>query len=162
MARKDIPASDPVAKLVKRMWTLFRDRLDEDLRPYGITTAQLQILFVLRNHPDVSGAKLARLCRVTPQTTQTLLKTMERNGWVERHKHAENERILLVTLTRSGSLLLERSRATALRIQKQMLTGFHRDEVRLLESMLERCIQNLEQLDSREQPDPQGLDRASK
>jgi DNA-binding MarR family transcriptional regulator len=156
MAHKNIPAADPVAKLVKRMWTLFRDRLDEDLRPYGITTAQLQILFMLRSEPGVSGAKLARLCRVTPQTTQTLLKTIERNGWVERHKHAENERILLVSLTRSGLSLLERSRATALRIQKQMLAGFHRDEIRLLESMLERCIHNLEQ------PGSQGLDRASK
>jgi DNA-binding MarR family transcriptional regulator len=156
MARKDIPAADPVAKLVKRMWTLFRDRLDEDLRPYGITTAQLQILFMLRSEPGVSGAKLARLCRVTPQTTQTLLKTMERNGWVERHKHAENERILLVSLTRSGRSLLERSHATALRLQKQMLAGFRRDEIRLLESMLERCIHNLEQ------PSSQVLDRASK
>ena len=36
-----------VLKLTRRMTTLFRDRLEEQLRPLGITAAQLQLLAAL-------------------------------------------------------------------------------------------------------------------
>jgi DNA-binding MarR family transcriptional regulator len=133
-----------VAGLLKRVVYLFRDALDVTLRPFGITAAQLHVLAMLGKQPGLSGAKLARLCTVTPQTMQALIATIEGNGWIRRQHHPENERILLATLTATGEDLLARSRNAMHAIQKRMLRDFPSADVAILESLLEQCALNLD------------------
>ena len=136
--------SYPVAALVKRVLQLLRETLDEKLRPYGLTGAQLHVLAKLDHEPGISGAKLARACAVTPQTTQVLLRGIEKNGWILRRKHPENGRILLATLTPSGKRILARSRTAVEHIYKQMLRDLEAQDVRALETLLSQCAANLE------------------
>ena len=70
-------APPEVLKLTRRMTTLFRERLEEQLRPLGITAAQLQLLAALTKEPGTSGAHISRYCQVTPQTTHALLAVAE-------------------------------------------------------------------------------------
>lgn len=134
----------PVASLTKRVLHLFREVLDEKLRPWGVTAAQLHVLAKLEQEPGISGASLARTCMVTPQTTQVLLRGIEKNGWVVRRKHPENERILLATLTPSGKRVLARSRTAIGQIYKEMLHEMAAKDVRALEALLSQCLANLE------------------
>jgi DNA-binding MarR family transcriptional regulator len=136
--------SYPVAAMVKRVLRLFRDGLDEKLRPFGVTAAQLHILGALEREPGISGARLARTCMVTPQTTQVIIRTIEANGWIRRARHPENDRILLATLTPSGKRMLTRSRAAIAEIYAKMLHGFTAKEIGMLEEMLGRCAANLD------------------
>ncbi len=136
--------SYPVASLVKRLLQLFREGLDERLRPWGVTAAQLHVLAKLDYEPGISGASLARACMVTPQTTQVLLRGIERNGWIRRTKHPENGRILLATLTPAGKRVLARSRTAVGQLYDQMLDGLAGGDVRALESLLSHCAANLE------------------
>jgi DNA-binding MarR family transcriptional regulator len=137
-------SSYPVASLMKRGIQLLRDGLDEVLRPHGVTSAQLHVLGVLDRDPGISGAKLARTCWVTPQTTQVLLRGIEAKGWVERSRDPENDRILLARLTPAGKRALTRSRAALGGIYADMLDGFSERDVRALEALLSRCVANLE------------------
>ncbi len=137
-------SSYPIALLAKRVLQLFRDGMDEHLRPYGVTTAQLHVLKALEHEPGISGAKLARTCMVTPQTIQVLIRAIEANGWIVRRKHPENERILLVTLTPVGRRLLTRSKTALGHIYTKMLAGFADQDRRALETLLSRCAANLE------------------
>jgi DNA-binding MarR family transcriptional regulator len=134
----------PVASLVKRLLQLFREGLDEKLRPWGVTAAQLHVLAKLEHEPGISGARLARACMVTPQTTQVLLRGIEENGWIRRTKHPENERILLAHLTPSGKRILARSRTAVGQVYDQMLDGLATRDVRVLEGLLGHCAANLE------------------
>jgi DNA-binding MarR family transcriptional regulator len=70
--------------LLKTVLQGFRSSLDEELHPLGITTAQLRLLWAVEANPLVSGAKVARLCSVTPQTGQAAMAAMEANGWIRR------------------------------------------------------------------------------
>src|SRR5258708_36689099 len=88
---------------MKRILINFRGQMDEQLRPQGVTTAQLQILHAIRTAPGGSGAQLARLCHVTPQTAQELLKQLEQAGWALREEHRGNDRILPPRLTPDGA-----------------------------------------------------------
>lgn len=142
--RKENIPSYPVASLVKRLLHLFKERLEDELRPYGATAAQLPILFALEREPGVSGAKLARVCTVTPQTVQVLLRGIEANGWIVRSKHPENERILLAKLTPAGKRVLARSRLVVRDIYEAMLDGLSEGEIREMESLLSRCAANLD------------------
>ena len=109
-----------------------------------MTAAQLHVLAKLEHEPGISGARLARACMVTPQTTQVLLRGIEKNGWIRRTKHPENERILLATLTPSGKRILARSRTAVGQIYDQMLDGLATRDVRVLEILLTHCATNLE------------------
>jgi DNA-binding MarR family transcriptional regulator len=133
----------PVASLTKRVLQLFRERLDQKLRPKGVTAAQLHVLSALEREPGISGARLARTCMVTPQTTQVLIRTIEANGWIRRSRHPENDRILLATLTPAGKRILAQSRAGITHIYAEMLEGFTARDIAALEEMLGRCAENL-------------------
>jgi DNA-binding MarR family transcriptional regulator len=134
-----------VLKLTRRMTTLFRERLEEQLKPLGITGAQLQLLAALTKEPGTSGAHLSRYCQVTPQTTHALLAAVEKHGWVRRSPHPENARVLLATLTPEGQRVFTRGKAIVIKLQDQMLSSLTRAEVRQLEATLAQLIKNLEQ-----------------
>ena len=142
--QKENPAKFPIASLLKRLLQLFRERVDEELRPHGATAAQLPILFTLEREPGISGAKLARLCTVTPQTTQVLLRGIELSGWIVRSKHPENERILLAELTPAGKRVLAKARTVVGDIYEAMLDGLSPEEIHELEKLLSRCATNLD------------------
>ena len=141
--KKENSSKYPIAALLKRMLQSFRERSDEELRPYGATAAQLPILFTLEREPGISGAKLARLCTITPQSTQVLLHTIEANGWIVRQKHPDNERMLLARLTPAGKRVVTKSHAIVRDIYAAMLEGLSPLEVSQLEGLLARCAANL-------------------
>jgi DNA-binding MarR family transcriptional regulator len=132
-----------VLKLTRRMTTLFRDRLEEQLKPLGITAAQLQLLAALVKEPGTSGAHISRFCQVTPQTTHALLAVAEERGWVRRSPHPENAHTLLAMLTPQGRRVFKRGKTIAIRLQGRMLRTLSASEVKQLESVLMQLIENL-------------------
>jgi DNA-binding MarR family transcriptional regulator len=133
-----------VLKLTRRMTILFRERMEEQLKPLGITAAQLQLLAALIKEPGTSGAHISRFCQVTPQTTHALLAAAEGRGWVRRSPHPENAHTLLATLTPQGRRVFVRGKTIALRLQGRMLRTLSASEVVHLEATLVRLIENLE------------------
>jgi DNA-binding MarR family transcriptional regulator len=129
--------------LMKRILVHFRGQMDEQLRPQGVTTAQLQILFAIKTEPGSSGAQLARLCHVTPQTVQMLLKHLEDGGWIRRGKDEANDRILTAQLTPSGEELLKSAEKAARVIEKKLWHGVSTGEIQGLSDVLTRCLENL-------------------
>ena len=132
------------AQLMKRILVHFRGQIDEALRPQGVTTAQLQVLYAIRNEPGASGAQLARSCYMTPQSAQSLLKGLEEGGWIVRVKDKVNDRILVAQLTRSGEELLETAEKAARVIEKRVWKGVSDDAVATLNAVLEQCLGNLD------------------
>jgi DNA-binding MarR family transcriptional regulator len=132
------------AQLMKRILVHFRGQIDDALRPQGVTTAQLQVLYAIRNEPGASGAQLARLCYVTPQSAQSLLKGLEEGGWIVRVKDKVNDRILVAQLTQSGEELLETAEKAARVIEKRVWKGVSDDAVEALNGVLQQCLGNLE------------------
>ncbi|MCU1223346.1 MAG: regulatory protein MarR [Edaphobacter sp.] len=132
------------AQLMKRILIHFRGQMDEQLRPQRVTTAQLQLLKVIRDEPGGSGAQLARSCHMTPQSAQALLKSLEDGGWIRRGKDKVNERILIARLTPRGEELLVAAEETAQVIEKRLWQGVPESAVEELNAVLERCLSNLE------------------
>lgn len=129
---------------MKRILIHFRGQIDEELRPQGVTTAQLQVLKSIREKPGVSGAELARACYVTPQSAQALLKGLEVGGWIVRNKDRVNDRILIAKLTPSGEELLETAEKLARVIERKLWQGVSSEAVEALNAVLAQCMENLE------------------
>ncbi|HEX4577349.1 MAG TPA: MarR family transcriptional regulator [Edaphobacter sp.] len=132
------------AQMMKRIMIHFRSQMDEKLRPQGVTTAQLQVLKVIRDAPGGSGAQLARACYVTPQSAQALLKSLEDGGWITRTKDRVNNRILTASLTKDGEKLLLTVEKVAKVIEAKLWRGVEEDSIVALNGVLEECLANLE------------------
>jgi MarR family transcriptional regulator, organic hydroperoxide resistance regulator len=133
------------AQRMKRIMVHFRSQMDERLRPQGVTTAQLQVLKVIRDEPGGSGAQLARACYVTPQSAQALLKSLEDGRWITRTKDRGNDRILIARLTPSGVELLDTAERLARVIEKRLWRGVPDSAVEALNRTLMRCLANLDE-----------------
>jgi DNA-binding MarR family transcriptional regulator len=142
-SRGSTKGTPEVLKLTRRVMTLFRERLDERLRPLEVTTAQLKVLAALTHEPGTSGAQISRFCEVTPQTTHALLAAAEKRGWVVRSPDPENAHTLLATLTPQGKRIFVRGRTIARKLQTRMLGTLTAVERGQLEILLSQLIANL-------------------
>jgi len=129
--------------MMKRILIHFRSQMDEKLRPQGVTTAQLQLLKAIRDEPGVSGAQLARSCYVTPQSAQSLLAGLERDGWIIRTRDRGNDRILAARLSSEGERLLLTSESAAKAIEGKLWRGVPESSIKALNEILEQCLANL-------------------
>jgi MarR family transcriptional regulator, organic hydroperoxide resistance regulator len=132
-----------VMQQMKRILIYFRTRLDEELRPRGVTLSQVQILHAIKNSPRSSGAQLARVCYVTPQTVHALIERIEQDGWIVRHKDKRNDRILAASLTEAGEKLLRVAEAAVRRVEARLWAGISAEEIAGLQGVLERCLGNI-------------------
>lgn len=131
-------------RAMKRILIHFRLLMDDELRPQGVTTAQIQVLFAVRNAPGSSGAQLARSCYITPQTTQTLLKHLEKAGFIVRGKDPVNDRIVTARITPAGERLVQSVEKTVHGLQDGLWQGITDGELTQLNALLERCLCNLD------------------
>jgi DNA-binding MarR family transcriptional regulator len=129
--------------LLKTVLQEYRSRLDEELHPLGITTAQLRLLWAVELNPQASGAKVARLCSVTPQTGQATMAAMEVNGWIRRRPSEKSDRILIAELTSSGRKLLLRARELAETLDRHMWKGIGERELARLDIALKKAVTQL-------------------
>jgi DNA-binding MarR family transcriptional regulator len=130
-------------KLMKRIFMQFRALMDEQLRPYGATTAQVRLLLAIRCDPGSSGAHLARQCEVTPQTAQSLIQKAEKAGWIRRSKDDVNERIVIASLTPSGEKLLKIADRVIRNIEAKVWKDVSPRRLVKLIGVLEQCLENL-------------------
>lgn len=126
--------------LVKRLQMAERARMEEALRPLGVTLAQYTALSVLERRGGLSSAQLARRHFVTPQAMQQLVAAMERDGLVERRPDPGNRRILQVRLTPHGDATLVRCHAAAGVVERRMLDALGPDRAEAFADALERCL----------------------
>lgn len=111
-------------------------------RPYldalGLTYTQYIVLMVIWEEGTVSVRDLGKRLFLDSGTLTPVLKTLEKMGLITRARSQEDERLLLVTITKAGQALREE----ALTIPKQMagcvkLTREERETLyRLLYKML--------------------------
>jgi DNA-binding MarR family transcriptional regulator len=132
------------ARLMKRLLNHFRAEMDDKLQPYGVTKAQIQILVAIRDAPASSGAHLARLCEVTPQSVQGLIQKVEESGWIVRGKDSVNDRIITASLTPAGEELLRAVDTVVKQIEDKVWAGIEVKQIEGLGIVLERCLRNFE------------------
>jgi DNA-binding MarR family transcriptional regulator len=139
-----MPSTEPLLLyLVKRVELAARARIDEIVRPAGLTTNQYTALTVLEGHDDMSSAQLARHSFVTAQSMADMITTLEARGLIERHRDRADRRRLVVALTAEGRVLLDRYRDEVATLEDSMLTGLTEQDTTALRSIMNTCYDNL-------------------
>ncbi|MER5720258.1 MarR family transcriptional regulator [Streptomyces sp. NPDC002132] len=127
-------ASPSLLYMVKQVELVVRSRLDELVRPSGITALQYTALTVLERHDGLSAAQLARDSFVTAQSIADLVRSLEGRGLVRRERNPRNRRELLILLTEAGRALLARYEGPVRELEERMvrdLTAHQGEQFRL-------------------------------
>ena len=126
--------------LVKRLEMAERARMEEVLRPLGVTLHQYTAMSILERREGLSSAQLARRHVVSPQAMHQLIASMERDRLIERRPDAANRRILRVWLTEHGKDALRACHAAVDAVEERMLSALTDEEAATFARAVERCL----------------------
>lgn len=133
------PALPTLMYEIKQVELAVRARLDELLRPAGITAIQYTALTVLRHSGAMSAAALARHSFVTPQSMADLLATLQRRELITRGPDPSDRRRHIVALAPGGKSLLARYDPAVRTLEGTMVSALSDRQRRDLRRYLEAC-----------------------
>lgn len=127
---------------IKRAEQALMSAKQRALKPFGLTVPQYAALHALSISP-LSGAQLARVCCVTPQSMASLLATLEDKKLIERTPSGVHMQVLVSRLTRSGHAVFRKADAAALAVEARLSAAFDPDEDATLRKLLQRAVTTL-------------------
>ncbi|MGW0819226.1 MarR family winged helix-turn-helix transcriptional regulator [Streptomyces viridiviolaceus] len=129
--------------LVKRTEQVVRARLEQVLKPAGVTALQYTALTVLERHDGLTAAQLARDSFVAAQSMADMVRTLEARGYVDRRPNPANRRELLIALTESGRRLLAEYEQPVRELEQRMTDGLGADRTAELRAALDHTWRRL-------------------
>ncbi|MGP3988624.1 MarR family winged helix-turn-helix transcriptional regulator [Streptomyces sp. 3N207] len=114
------------------------------LKPAGLTVPQYAALLQLAENPGMPAAALARACRVTAPTMNTILKNLQQRGLITRTPHAWHRNVLETRLTEQGTEVMAQADENAIRVERGLAAAFTDEEREQLISLLARSVEYLE------------------
>jgi DNA-binding MarR family transcriptional regulator len=112
-----------LAYLLRQAQAATRLTMERALADLGVTPPQFIVLTMLKAYPGLSGADVARVALLTPQTTGLIIRNLERDGAIRKTPHPVHGRVLQWTMTRRGAALLHKCRRHAKALERRLSAG---------------------------------------
>ncbi len=109
--------------LLRQAAHVFRQRQERALADIPLTLPQFAVLTMVNAYPGASGADLARLALLTPQTVNVIVKNLRKAGLLDRAPDATHGRILHLRLSESGHGTLAAARGRVLALEEDLVRG---------------------------------------
>ena len=111
---------ETIGQLVQETARVWRNRLDERLRPLGLSQAKWRTLAHLsRGH--LTQRDLAQRLSIEEPTLARLLGKLEENRWIKRQSAAHDRRCKTVHLQPKSSAILEEIQKTARDLRHELI-----------------------------------------
>jgi len=135
----------PLLHGTARAW---RQKLDERLRPMGLSQAKWRTLLHLSLAEDaLTQAEIAARLGVEEPTVVKLLHRLEREGWITRKSSPLDRRCKMVLLGRRAQLVIAEINAAANKLRHELLAGIPTSELQTCIKVLARIRQKAEKDD---------------
>jgi DNA-binding MarR family transcriptional regulator len=131
--------------LLRQAQAAARLTLERALADLGVTPPQFVVLTMLKAYPGLSGADLARVALVTPQTVGVIIRNLERDRAIRKTPHPVHGRVLQWALTRHGLTLLEKCRRQAMAVDRRLAAGFSAKAQATVRRWLSKIAADLQQ-----------------
>ena len=122
--------------LIRQASVAVRAAMEKALADLEVTPPQFSVLTMIAAYPGISGADLARLTFLTPQTINVIVGNLEKAGTIEKSAHAGHGRILQITATTAGRALLKRCRTRVAKVEQRLVGLAGREEERVVRRWL--------------------------
>lgn len=123
-------------------------RVMEERVSRGVGDLNAPWLLMTLSHAESGGRRwsqrdVARTMRISPATVAVSLKTLERDGYVERSADERDARRNRIALTDKGKRAVKLCGESFRAVDERMLSGFSREERGQLTGFFNRMIENL-------------------
>jgi DNA-binding MarR family transcriptional regulator len=133
---------DSIGYNLRRADVYLREQYRRMLGAWHVRPAEYSILRLIQNNPSATQADLGDVLYIKRQNMGSLVKRLERQGWVRRGTDPGDGRRQLLLLTPSGSgRLAELAKAEA-RMNREMTRGWSDAERGALLRLLQRLYRN--------------------
>ncbi|MEJ7568165.1 MAG: MarR family transcriptional regulator [Gaiellaceae bacterium] len=131
--------SDPLAVANELRPVLLRlgRELRKETEGLGVTSRQVTLLWLIRNHPGLSLRELAAEERISAPALSGHVDRLEKAGLIERTRDDTDRRRVGLTLTEEGARLLKRVRARRTSWLANRLKSLEPAELEAIEAALE-------------------------
>jgi DNA-binding MarR family transcriptional regulator len=136
--------SPSVGYALKQAQSLLHLRMEEALKPLGLTVSHYSCLFRLQVEPGISAAALARRTFVTRQSMNVMLQQLIDRDLVTRPEQPDSGRALPAALTPAGTDVLDEAQVLVNGVERRMLSGLAPTETAGLARVLAACVSALE------------------
>lgn len=117
--------------------------LEREFAALNVTVPQFSVLTMIDAYPGVSGAELARLTLLTPQTINLIVKNLERDGLISKTPDELHGRVIRIKTTARGRALRSRCRTRADAFEKALIRDLGDAEQRTIRRWLVRVTRAL-------------------
>jgi DNA-binding MarR family transcriptional regulator len=131
-----------IIRLVNRVRVELIDALDLELAKFDVTAAQVIVLACVANKEADSPARLCKNISYDPGAMTRMIDRLEQKGLVRRNPNPDDRRATNLEITTAGRALYPQLLAAKELVQSQFLRGFSEQEVRVLEQLLNRMLEN--------------------
>lgn len=131
-----------IIRLINRVRLELIDALDLELSKFDISTPQLLVLASVANREAASASTLCKSISYDPGAMTRMIDRLEQKGLVRRSPNPDDRRATNLDLTSAGKALYPQLLAAKENVQARFLRGFSKDDVRALESLLNRMLAN--------------------
>ena len=143
MSRFESPVQEALLALMVTASEL-RANMDRALSEGGITGEQFNILRILRGAKECGGhpcGEIAdRMVDRSPDITRRI-DSLEKQGYVERERSAEDKRVVIVRITNKGQDLLDSVAPKLLAFQNKVAASLSAQELEQLSNLCEQLIE---------------------
>jgi DNA-binding MarR family transcriptional regulator len=123
---------------------LLTKRIAALLQPFNLSPASGLALSVLADsETPLPPNKIAERLIISRASVTSLIDSLERRGYVERHPHGSDRRMLLIELTSSGRQVAMAFRPLVHQHEKAWLEALSEEEQQCLIGLLQRLQANL-------------------
>jgi DNA-binding MarR family transcriptional regulator len=132
-----------LAYLLRQAQAATRLAMERSLAELGVTSPQFVVLTMLKAYPGLSGADLARVAMLTPQTVGVIIRNLERDGAIKNTPHPVHGRVLQWRVTPRGAALLGRCRRHARAVERRLAAGLSAQAPRTIRRWLAKIAADL-------------------
>lgn len=130
---------------IKRVQDRIFERLLQDCGVEEFNGPQGQLLYLLWQREGVPIVELAQKSGLAKNTLTSVLGRMEENGLICRTQSKGDRRRAVITLTDKARSARESYEAVSQQMNRLFFRGFSEEEAALLDSLLDRVLDNLKQ-----------------
>ena len=110
------------------------------LKPLGLTYTQYIVFLVLWENDGITVGELCDKLMLDNGTLSPLLKKMQTSGYIEKKRKPDDDRVVVISLTRAGRELQEKAKDVPLNVAG--CVNISADKAKALYSLLYELLEN--------------------
>ncbi len=124
-----------------------RKRMNNQLKPYGLTAEQRAILLLLCNKGAMTQSQLCDLISMEASNLSTTLKRLGKKHYIEKIDHPDDPRAYLVRATQRSQDIVDKLSQLSVTSREGLFNGIDENNLRIMCETLLKLDQNLKDLE---------------